>query len=259
MTKYIDASKLKAEIERLKSTNPSEYNYQNAEGYTWALDDLLSFIDTLSEEPDKSLEEEYKDYVENDPVYSKLVNRIAGLSVARHFAQWGAEHLRDTTKMIDKSLEEAANNYLDGVYGKIPHSDYHIAIFIAGAKWKEGQFEKNRLAACEKQTKEEYDREMEFAVSIIEKEHRQPTFSDAINYGIEWQKKQIPMPEDTVLFNKGVAEGKRLMLEEAIEGEVYKYDKFSYVKEKNSNSLTELLTKFNDGDTVRIIVLPKED
>ena len=74
----------------------------------------------------------------------------------------------------------------------------------------------------------------------------------------EWQKKQIPMPEDTVIFNKGVAEGKRLMLEGAIEGEVYKYDKFSYVKEKNSKSLTELLTKFNDGDTVKIIIM-KED
>lgn len=49
--KYIDAEKIRAEIERLKSTNPSEYNYQNAEGYIWALDDLLSFLDTLSEEP----------------------------------------------------------------------------------------------------------------------------------------------------------------------------------------------------------------
>lgn len=43
--------KIRAEIERLKSTNPSEYNYQNAEGYIWALDDILSFLDSLSEEP----------------------------------------------------------------------------------------------------------------------------------------------------------------------------------------------------------------
>lgn len=49
-----------------------------------------------SEESDESggLEEEYKDYVERDPVYSKLVNRNAGLSIARHFAKWGAEHLK---------------------------------------------------------------------------------------------------------------------------------------------------------------------
>lgn len=42
----------------------------------------------------EGLEEEYKNYVENDPVYSKLANGIVGLSIARHFAQWGAEHLK---------------------------------------------------------------------------------------------------------------------------------------------------------------------
>lgn len=43
----------------------------------------------LLEESNKSLEEEYKDYVENDPVYSKLVNKIAGLDIARHFYEFG--------------------------------------------------------------------------------------------------------------------------------------------------------------------------
>ena len=42
----------------------------------------------------EGLEEEYKNYVEDDPVYSKLVNRVVGLSIARHFAKWGAEHLK---------------------------------------------------------------------------------------------------------------------------------------------------------------------
>ena len=32
--------------------------------------------------------------------------------------------------------------------------------------------------------------------------------------GANWQAKQMPMPEDTVLFNKGVEEGKRLMGED---------------------------------------------
>jgi len=46
--------------------------------------------------------------------------------------------------------------------------------------------------------------------------------------GAEWQARQplqgAPMPEDTVLFNRGVAEGRRLeredMMKEAVEGEV---------------------------------------
>lgn len=46
---------------------------------------------------------------------------------------------------IPNNLEEAANNYLDGVYGKMPHSDFHIAIFIAGAKWQKEQMMKNAL------------------------------------------------------------------------------------------------------------------
>lgn len=46
---------------------------------------------------------------------------------------------------VPKDLEEAANNYLDGVYGKMPHSDLHIAIFIAGAKWDREQMIKETV------------------------------------------------------------------------------------------------------------------
>ena len=44
---------------------------------------------------------------------------------------------------IPNDLEEAANDYLDGIYGKMPHSDSHIDIFIAGAKWHKEQTEKD--------------------------------------------------------------------------------------------------------------------
>ena len=48
-------------------------------------------------------------------------------------------------------------------------------------------------------------------------------YRDGIIAGAKWQAEQLlkssPLPEDTVLFNKGVAEGKRLMMEEAVEGE----------------------------------------
>lgn len=37
---------------------------------------------------------------------------------------------------------------------------------------------------------------------------------DAFIAGAEWQKSQMPMPEDTVIFMKGVAEGRRLEREE---------------------------------------------
>ena len=63
--------------------------------------------------------------------------------------------------------------------------------FYLGAKWKEHQFEKNRLAACDRQTKEEAEREQDFVMSIIKEGHRQPTFDDAIKYGMRLQDEQM--------------------------------------------------------------------
>lgn len=59
---------------------------------------------------------------------------------ANHFAEWGAEHLRDSTKMIDKSLEEAAEEYIkNGRY--LPEAWVVRPAFIAGAEW---QYQKDR-------------------------------------------------------------------------------------------------------------------
>lgn len=48
---------------------------------------------------------------------------------------------------------------------------------------------------------------------------------DAFIAGAEWQAERLlkgsPMPEDTVIFQKGIEEGKRLMLEDAVEGKVF--------------------------------------
>lgn len=49
-------------------------------------------------------------------------------------------------------------------------------------------------------------------------------YRDGFIAGAKWQANQLlkgsPLPEDTVLFQKGVEEGKRLMMEEAVEGEI---------------------------------------
>ena len=61
-----------------------------------------------SAEIQKELEEEYKDYVENDPVYSKLVNGIVGLDIARHFAEWQASQMPmpEDTVLFQKGVAE---------------------------------------------------------------------------------------------------------------------------------------------------------
>ena len=122
-------------------------------------EELLSFLSTLeTEKPmnQEELEEEYKDYVVNDPVYSKLVNRNAGLVIARHFAQWGAKHLADDSKTSPNDLEEAARHSEILTYPMPEDGDiekvfkvqearfFHEIGFIAGAKCQKEQDEKEQ-------------------------------------------------------------------------------------------------------------------
>ena len=94
----------------------------------------------------------------------------------------------------DKNLDEIAQDYVDGVkqYNQEPTWDLMQTAVCYGYHLSEEQFEKNRLANCDAVSKEECDRETDFAMGIIEKEHRQPTFNDAINYGMRLQKEQKP-------------------------------------------------------------------
>ena len=45
------------------------------------------------EQPEVDLEKEYTEFVELDPVYSKLVNGIVGRSIARHFYELGLNEI----------------------------------------------------------------------------------------------------------------------------------------------------------------------
>ena len=86
---------------------------------------------------------------------------------------------------------------------------------------------------------------------------------DAFKAGAEWQKKQIPMPEDTVIFQKGVEEGKRLMMEGAVEGtvielgETYK-DLSLSVNAKELNQVLQPLG-VGDGNKEKIIIVKEEE
>ena len=81
-------NKIRKEIERLKEEMDGDKALTLNQRVKYLLP-LAGILDSLSEESNKSLEEEYKDYVENDPVYSKLVNNIVGMAIARHFYELG--------------------------------------------------------------------------------------------------------------------------------------------------------------------------
>lgn len=105
----------------------------------------------------------------------------------------------------DKNLDEIAQDYVDGVkqYNQEPTWDLMQTAVCYGYHLSEEQFEKNRLANCDAVSKEECDRETDFAMEIIEKEHRQPTFNDAINYGMRLQKQKEQKPIKMEVYEVG--------------------------------------------------------
>lgn len=79
-----------------------------------------------------------------------------------------------------------------------------------------------------KPSEEEPDKSLEAAAEEYASDYHAYNDEQAIakysfKRGAEWQASQMPMPEDTVLFQKGVAEGRRLeredMLKDAVESE----------------------------------------
>ena len=92
MTQYIPKSALIAEIERRIKTNKECMlglrNLDYYQGKVDALNDTISSLDTL-EVKEVDLQKEYKEYVEEDPVYNMLVNGIVGKAIAKHFFELG--------------------------------------------------------------------------------------------------------------------------------------------------------------------------
>lgn len=91
-------------------------------------------------------------------------------------------------------------------------------------------------------------------------------YENIAHHFAEWQASQMPMPEDTVLFQKGVAEGRRLeredMLKDAVEGEVGK-DGILTLSNGEAVDLCPSLDKIAFGlqprQKVRIVVLKEEE
>ena len=164
---------IKAEIERrIKELNKDKYISADAQVCrTRELNYLLRFISTLeSEKPmQEGLEEEIERYLSTEWELDEDLNKDAPIYIydctwddlkilARHFAKWGAEHFRDTTKMISGSseipnnLEEAAEEYIKkGKY--LPEGFVVRPAFIAGAKWDREQMMKEAVEGTVMATK----------------------------------------------------------------------------------------------------------
>lgn len=71
----------------------------------------------------------------------------------------------------------------------------------------------------------------------------------------EWGMNQCPLPEDTTIFLKGVAEGKRLMMEEAVEGYVNYYEDAVGILMAEA----QVGCPYHNGDKVKIIIVKENE
>jgi len=96
MAHLIDKDALVAEIDRQRDEALKRQQNLESIGQETVLNEMLanklnsilSFLNTL-EVKEVDLKKEYKEFVEDDPVYNKLVNGIVGMSIARHFFELG--------------------------------------------------------------------------------------------------------------------------------------------------------------------------
>ena len=89
MKQYIDKDDLLKEIEKLKcNLCPDFYEYNYDAAKVELLEKIENFIGTL-EVKEVDLEKEYDNEFFKDPVFGKLVNRNAGISIAKHFFDLG--------------------------------------------------------------------------------------------------------------------------------------------------------------------------
>lgn len=104
-----DKEKIKAEIERLKDVDVTEFPNTNwVKGRNFALTRLEVFIDAMQEEPvSEDLETEIEFYMKNHLKWNSDALRASieswGIKIARHFANWQRQQMM--AEAVDGQLE----------------------------------------------------------------------------------------------------------------------------------------------------------
>ena len=205
----------------------------------------------VSEDFETALEKKVREaqdwtYIEEEggecPLYEEF-----GADDLEEFARWGADWVRNNEKEpVSEDLEEAIDRYEDLVHG-FESLNYHdcrqIARYFAkwGSDWQKEHFEKNRLKHCNSITEEQYNLEVGFIDQHLDKYNRMPGYLDAIEYGMNLQKKQV--------------------MKEAVDGIVeYKYSRSG--KDLFNVSSLKLLDaanfNLNNGEKVKLLIIKEE-
>lgn len=165
---------------------------------------------------------------------------------------------------VSEDLEEAAKKHACQNHAIPLAQKVSIESFKSGAQWQQEQFEQNRLKACDAQTKEEAEREWNFVEHMIKEEHRQPTYSDAIEYGMKLQKDKDDrdlLMSDNRNFDKCYELGKKDMKEEMMTAaaDAYISDEITGKSLRfDSDAFMAAWNKYKVGDKLKLIII-KED
>jgi hypothetical protein len=93
----------------------------------------------------------------------------------------------------EEPVSEDLGEYINELSKQFPEVSFaklsRIAVRVA--KWKEEQFEKNRLKHCNSITNEQAELEQKLLDEHLDKYNRMPTYLDAIEYGMRLQKEQM--------------------------------------------------------------------
>ena len=156
MAQYIDKNALVAKIERRRDLHYKYYMKNGAGSIAECKYDedreILSFLNTF-EVKEVDLEKEYDNEFFKDPVFGKLVNRNAGISIAKHFFELGLKAQHDNWKVLDNT------NFPQGdrtkIYCVFTKDRYILATVINHPKdeellqWKCTEFPFHRYDMCE--------------------------------------------------------------------------------------------------------------
>ena len=255
---------IKAEIERLKGIGgivPLD-NREQKTGYESALIDVETFLDTLESEKPMNPEAAMKELDEKIALV-KQRGTWDDVDVDKYM-----DEVRGREPEKPMNLEEEIKRFV-AEYGYERSEDILLIAIVARQFYELGcrrtaekfdEIEYNRQRAEESVPNDLEEAAEEYLDKLFGKGRHQPFYKELFIAGAKWQADHTPLPEDTVLFNKGVEEGKRLMMEEAVEGTVIKTDKHTSVRYKSFYGTDRYFygiadKQFKPGDKVLIIIV----
>lgn len=213
--------KIKAEIERLKqmgSIGLNEYDAGFENGRGELCDELLAFIDSLPEETCKDSLQVQETCKENPDSFTDEPKKMSVDEAMKYIDEKIAKTRASKSWElvdIDKFMDEIRGRELDDLedFDSMPEE---IPPYVTGFKG-----EPDPLGICDLE-KAAGRCGFDYVDNIVQEtpEHRwndhdvEFGYRDGFIAGAKWMKSQMPLPEDTVIFMKGVAEGRRLERED---------------------------------------------